>query len=174
MGREQIRHDGVVRLSCPAFCKWLCNSWDPLQHRACVSWGTCLVTGYSVLYAHMSPTQKAAALLPRHSRVRWVSHERRACSPLVPWLQFQPGENTKVIAAVSARREVVSSQVMLRLLHLPEEKKRVPLRQLLGSPSRLLAGPASPGFSQQCAQWDTARQLASRTGWRVIHTHTLT
>ena len=83
----------------------------------------------------------------RYCRVTAVSvgsatrGEHMAC--LVPWLQFQPGENT-VIAAVPARREVVSSQVMLRLPHLPEEKTRVPFRHLLGLLPASWLGPCLP------------------------------
>ena len=58
----QISQDGMVRLSCPTFCKWwLCHSWDHFQPYACTSQGTRVLTGYFVRFPCMSFTMKALA-----------------------------------------------------------------------------------------------------------------
>ena len=60
--------------------------------------------------------------------------------------------------------------LLLRLLHQPGENKPVCSSYFLCSLSLL---PLSlhlvyQGFNEHCAQWDTARQLATWAGWRAM------
>ena len=83
----------------------LCNSWDHLQHLACVSQGPCLVTGYFVQCTCTSFSMKAlaAAALELHwSDITAVLYE------VVSWLCYSYGYVMIVaMAAVLARREAV-------------------------------------------------------------------
>ena len=111
-----------VRLSCPTLscplapCSvnndfaWLCNSWAHLQHCACTSWGTRLVTSYPMHYACMSSTLKAlaAAALELH----WSDTRVMLCEVML-WrllqLTCQPGKNKHICSSYGSSRLLPAS-----------------------------------------------------------------
>ena len=103
---------------------------------------------------------------------------------LLLWLLRQPGERSCGVRLCSGYSCCCVSQgrIPLQLLHQPGERlchgcrasqerisessvSRVPQVPFQPLSSHL----AYPGSSQQWAQWDTVRQLASGTAWRAIH-----
>ena len=89
---KQMSQDGMVRLSCPTFCKqWLCNSWDQYkleQGQIRVSANICVALVPSE-YLHGSqpwvspwgPTPKTWASAPSPHSPQWVW----ACEPILSW-----------------------------------------------------------------------------------------